>query len=276
MNSSPAYIFDTKLYLANRARGKRMGADFDFLRREIADRLQDRLQDVNRPFEHILDIGDDMIRFTGRAGNTDTAPISDTPLDLKKAHYSLIISNLVMHWVNDLPGLLIQLNQALKPDGMLVASMFGGETLKELRHALLAAESEITGGAAQRIIPFADVKSLGSLLQRAGYALPVTDMDTITITYEHPLKLMQELRAMGEANALIARSKKPLRRDVMMRACEIYQTEYGLENGRIPATFQIMYLTGWHPHESQQKPLKPGSAAMRLSDALKPGAQTKS
>lgn len=248
-----------------------MGADFDFLRAEVAERLQDRVQDVNRPFATILDVGDDMMRFTGRAGGAEVTHISDEPLGLKDGYYSLVVSNLVMHWVNDLPGLLIQLNKSLKPDGLLLASMLGGETLKELRHALLAAEAEITGGASARVIPFADVKDLGSLLQRAGFALPVTDADTITVTYEHPLKLMQELRGMGEANALAGRSRKFLRRDVIMRACEIYQNEYGLEDGRIPATFQIMYLTGWHPHESQQKPLKPGSAKMRLADALKAG-----
>lgn len=273
MNDAPALIFDTQLMLKNRARGNNLprqsGGNPDFLRVEIADRLQDRIQDVNRPLETILDVGGDMLRFTGRRDSADTVQISDTPLNLHSGHYSLIISNLVMHWVNDLPGLLIQLNQALKPDGLLLASMFGGETLKELRHALLSAEAEITGGANARVIPFADVKAMGSLLQRAGYALPVTDTDTLTVTYDHPLKLMQDLRFMGETNALLDRSKNFLRRDVIQRACEIYQQDYGLDNGRIPATFQILYLTGWHPHESQQKPMKPGSATMRLADALK-------
>jgi len=269
VNNTPAHIFDTKVMLANRARARELDKDFDFLRVEIADRLQDRVQDVNRPFQHILDVGGDMMRLTGRTNDADTVNISDQPLDLPTGHYSLITSNLVMHWVNDLPGLLIQLNRALKPDGLLLASMFGGETLKELRYSLLAAEADITGGANARVIPFADVKDLGSLLQRAGYALPVTDMDTLKVTYDHPLKLMQELRGMGESNALTGRSKTFLRRDVMLRACEIYQENFALPNGRIPATFQIMYLTGWHPHESQQKPLKPGSATMRLSDALK-------
>jgi len=275
VNTVATHIFDTEQVLANRARSRAFGSEFDFLRAEVSDRLQDRIQDVSRRFETILDVGGDMLRFTGRTGSGDSVNISDSPLGLPSDQYSLVVSNLVMHWVNDLPGLLIQLNKALKPDGLLLASMLGGETLKELRHALLAAEAEITGGANARVIPFADVKDLGSLLQRAGYALPVTDMDTLTVTYDHPLKLMQELRGMGEANALSGRSKNFLRRDVMMRACDIYQNEYGLENGRVPATFQIMYLTGWHPHESQQKPLKPGSATMRLSDALKQGRPTK-
>lgn len=271
MNTAPQHIFDTERMLQNRERAKRLGGDHDFLRAEIADRMQDRIQDVNRAFERILDVGGDMVRFTERADTADFVQLSDSPLDLRQGHYGLILSNLCMHWVNDLPGLLIQLNHALKPDGLLLASMFGGETLRELRHSLLSAEAEITGGANARVIPFAEVKDLGSLLQRAGFALPVTDMDTLTVTYEHPLKLMHELRGMGETNALSAMTDKFLRRDVLLRACEIYQSEFGLENGRVPATFQIMYLTGWHPHESQQKPLKPGSAKMSLADALKLG-----
>jgi len=269
VNDTPSYIFDTKLRHANKVRAGNMNESADFLRQEIAERLQDRLQDVNRPFAAILDVGGDMMRLSGRNAGFETVSISDKPLALEAAHYGLIVSNLAMHWVNDLPGLLIQLNRALKPDGFLLASMFGGETLKELRHALLAAEAEITGGANARVIPFADVRAAGALLQRAGFALPVADTDTLTVTYDHPLKLMLDLRSMGEANALLERSKKFLRRDVLARACEIYQTEYSLENGRIPATFQIVYLTGWHPHESQQKPMKRGSATMRLSDALK-------
>lgn len=269
MNDTPPYIFDTDLRHANRLRADSRDKPADFLRLEIAERLQDRLQDVNRPFEAVLDVGDDMMRLTGRRSGIETVDISDKPLALEGGRYGLIVSNLVMHWVNDLPGLLVQLNRALKPDGFFLASMFGGETLKELRHALLAAEAELTGGANARIIPFADVRATGALLQRAGFALPVADTDTLTVTYDHPLKLMHDLRNMGETNALLGRSKKFLRRDVLARACEIYQKEYALESGRIPATFQIVYLTGWHPHESQQKPMKRGSATMRLGDALK-------
>ncbi|MBL4838971.1 MAG: hypothetical protein JKY34_15495 [Kordiimonadaceae bacterium] len=161
------------------------------------------------------------------------------------------------------------MNRTLKPDGLFLGSLFGGSTLSELRHSLLAAEVEITGGAHARIMPFAEVKDLGTLLQRAGFALPVADTDTLTVTYEHPLKLMKELRGMGEANPLIDRPKATLRRDVLMRACEIYQRDHSNPDGRIRATFQILYMTGWHPHKSQQKPLKPGSATMRLQDALK-------
>lgn len=271
MQNAPMQIFDTSRKLENRMRGDSIQGDFDFLRAEIADRMSDRLLEINRKFEKILDLGGDFARLTGR--DAKHIILSDDPLPIEADSYDMIASNLSFHWANDLTGILIQLNRALKPDGLLLASMFGGTTLHELRHSFLAAEAEITGGASARVIPFAEVKDVGSLLQRAGFALPVTDMDTITVTYEHPLKLMQELRGMGEANALFDRPKNFLRRDVMMRACEIYQEQHANPDGRIRATFQILYLTGWHPHESQQKPLKPGSAQMSLADALKAGGK---
>ncbi|UTW59486.1 methyltransferase domain-containing protein [Kordiimonas sp. SCSIO 12603] len=271
MQNASMQIFDTSRKHQNRMRGNSMQGDFDFLRAEIADRMSDRLLEINRKFENILDLGGDFARLTGR--DAEHIILSDDPLPIEANSYDMITSNLCFHWANDLTGILIQLNRALKPDGLLLASMFGGTTLHELRHSFLAAEAEITGGASARIIPFAEVKDVGSLLQRAGFALPVTDMDTITVTYEHPLKLMQELRGMGEANALFDRPKNFLRRDVMMRACEIYQEQHSNPDGRIRATFQILYLTGWHPHESQQKPLKPGSAQMSLADALKAGGK---
>lgn len=265
-------LFDMLAVERNMARGARMGSSFDFLRNEIADRMEDRLLDINRQFAEVLDIGG---RFGLRPTQPTALPQDGDALDATPASFDLVISNLIMHWVNDLPGLMVQCHHALKPDGLFMASLFGGDTLHELRHALIAAESEILGGANARVIPFADVRDLGSLLQRAGFALPVTDMDTITVTYEHPLKLMQELRGMGEANALVSRSRRFLRRDVLMRACEIYVEKYTLEDGRIPATFQVMYMTGWHPHKSQQKPLKPGSGAVSLGDALKAGKPPK-
>lgn len=262
-------LFDSPAVRRNRARGLLSGAGHDFLRLEIADRIDDRLADINRQFEKVLDLGGDQSRLTGRKA-TVADPYLDT-LDVAPGSFDLVVSNLALHWVNDLPGLMVQANRALKSDGLFMAALLGGETLHELGHSLLAAEAEITGGASQRVIPFADVRDLGSLLQRAGFALPVTDMDTITVTYDHPLKLMHELRGMGEANALLSRSRSFLRRDVLLRACELYQSRFGLPDGRIPATFQIMYMTGWHPHESQQKPLKPGSGKMNLRDALKAG-----
>jgi hypothetical protein len=163
---------------------------------------------------------------------------------------------------------LVQIRRALKPDGLLLAALLGGATLNELRSALLLAEAELEGGASPRVAPFADVRNLGALLQRAQFALPVADAETVTVTYPDPLALMRELRAMGASNALIARRRTPLRRATLMRAAEIYFDRFGLPNGRIPATFEIVTLTGWAPHESQQQPLAPGSATQRLADAL--------
>lgn len=244
-----------------------------FLKAEIADRLFERLQEVNRDFPARADLGGAFAPYLPTADKDNyTSLAQEGPsLHIAPASQNLIVSNLGMHWVNDLPGLLIQIRSALKADGLFTASLFGGQTLHELRHAFLTAEAEITGGASARIIPFADVKDLGSLLQRAGFALPVTDVDTLTLTYAHPINLMQELRGMGEANALLGRSRKFLRRDVLMRTCEIYSEQFGQADGRIPATFEIMYMTGWHPHESQQKPLKPGSGDVSLVEALKAG-----
>lgn len=248
-----------------------------FLRAEVADRLYERIQEVNRPFPGRLDLGGTFAPFLPPDEREAYHGAADTgaTLELEPDSTDLIVSNLRLHWVNDLPGTLVQTRMALRPDGLFAASLFGGETLHELRHALLAAEAEITGGASQRVIPFADVRDLGSLLQRAGFALPVTDVDRITLTYEHPLLLMQELRGMGETNALIGRRKTFWRRDVMMRACEIYQQEFAMANGRVPATFDVMYMTGWRPHESQQKPLKPGAGEVSLADALKAGKPPK-
>jgi hypothetical protein len=176
---------------------------------------------------------------------------------------------LSLQLVNDLPGVLAQVRRALKPDGLLLAAMLGGNTLFELRTALLAAEEEVEGGASPRVAPFADVRDLGGLLQRAQFALPVVDAETVVVTYADPLALMRELRGMGAANVLRARSRKPLRRATLLRSLEIYAQRFGLAGGRIPATFEILTLTGWAPHESQQKPLQPGSAKMRLADALR-------
>ncbi len=263
-------IFDHQQVHRSFQRSQNMPNDHTFLQKEIADRMHDRLLDINRSFDIICDLGG-LAEVDVMSDTSAITTIKNFPselLDLRAGQYDLIVSNLRMHWVNDLPGLLIQANQALKPDGLLMASIFGGDTLHELRHSLITAEAELISGANARISPFADVRDIGSILQRAGFALPVTDMDTITVTYEHPLKLMQDLRGMGETNALMHRSRKFMRRDVLMRACEIYFRDYAGSNGRIPATFQIIYMTGWHPHESQQKPLKPGSGKVSLRDAL--------
>ncbi|TNE67528.1 MAG: methyltransferase domain-containing protein [Alphaproteobacteria bacterium] len=264
---NPMILFDAGQRLRAAARGRAMGTDGDFLRAEVAARLEDRLLDINRRFEAVADLGGNFLPHVGMPGQP--VAVQEPALALDAGSCDLVISNLCLHWVNDLPGILVQANQALRPDGLFLGALFGGETLHELRHCLLAAEADITGGAAQRISPFADVRDLGSLLQRAGFALPVADMDTITVSYEHPLKLMQDLRAMGETNALTDRSRNFLRRDVLMRACEIYMERHAGPDGRVGATFQVLYMTGWHPHESQQKPAKRGSGQVNLADALK-------
>jgi SAM-dependent methyltransferase len=180
----------------------------------------------------------------------------------------LVVSGLALQFVNDLPGTLIQIRRALKPDGLMLAALLGGRTLHELRVALTEAEIELEGGASPRVAPFADVRDLGGLLQRADFALPVADADTLTVNYDTPFALMRDVRAMGAANMLAERRRTPLRRATLMRAADIYAQRYGGRNGRVPATFEIVTLTGWAPHDSQQKPLIPGSAATRLADAL--------
>jgi hypothetical protein len=173
-----------------------------------------------------------------------------------------------LHWVNDLPGALIQLRLALKPDGLLLASLFGGDTLSELRLSLIEAESELTGGAGPRVSPFADLQDIAGLLQRAGYALPTADRDIVTVQYGEPMRLLGDLRAMGETSALRERNPRALSRRILARAFDIYRERYADKDNRIRATFEILTATGWSPHESQQKPLKPGSAKTRLADAL--------
>jgi SAM-dependent methyltransferase len=180
----------------------------------------------------------------------------------------LVVSTLGLHWTNDVVGALIQIRMALKPDGLFIGSLLGGATLTELRQSLVAAEAEILGGAGSRVSPFAGSADGADLLQRAGFALPVADVDRVTVRYEHPLKLLADLRQMGETSVLADRHPRGLTRTVLGRAAEIYVERYAGADGRVPATFEILTLTGGAPHASQQQPLKPGSAKMRLADAL--------
>jgi SAM-dependent methyltransferase len=189
-------------------------------------------------------------------------------LPFAPASLQLVVSGLTLQLVNDLPGTLVQIRRALKPDGLLLAALLGGATLAELREAWILAEDEIAGGASPRVAPFADVRDLGALLQRAGFALPVVDADTVTVTYASPIALMRDIKAMGASNMLADRSRRPVTRDLISRACDIYAERFVRADGRIPATFEILTLTAWAPHESQQKPLRPGSAEARLADAL--------
>ena len=186
-------------------------------------------------------------------------PFADESLDL-------VVSTLALHWTNDLPGALIQIRRALKPDGLFIGTIFGGATLTEFRQSLMQADSELSGGAGPRISPFADVLDAAALLQRGGFALPVADVDRVQVGYAHPMELVRDLRAMGETNVLAER--RPLSKRVLARACEVYAERFARPDGRIMATFEIITMTGWAPHESQQQPLRPGSAKMRLADAL--------
>ncbi len=204
--------------------------------------------------------------LTGRAGlfvqaDEEALPFAPESLDL-------VVSSLALHWVNDLPGALIQIRRALKPDGLLIAAVLGGSSLTELRQSLLAAEAELSGGAGLRVSPFADTFDAAGLLQRAGFALPVADVDRLTVRYAHPLKLLADLKAMGETNVLVERARQPLSKAVLARACAIYAERFSDPDGRVRASFDIITMTGWAPHPDQQQPLKPGSAQMRLADAL--------
>jgi SAM-dependent methyltransferase len=195
------------------------------------------------------------------AADEEALPFRDGSLDL-------VVSALALQSVNDLPGTLIQIRRALKPDGLLLAALAGGDTLTELRQAFAAAETEIEDGISPRVVPFSDVRDMGALLQRAGFALPVTDIDRVTARYASPISLMHDLRRMGATNPLLERSRRPLRRATLTRMMEIYAERFADRDGRIRATFEIVWLSGWAPHESQQKPLAPGSARRRLADVL--------
>lgn len=284
-------IFDRDLLDRRRTRASAGASRHDFLLARAADDMLWRLEVIDRRFEVAAIIGahhgllprklaghrrigtlvavDRNAALLGQIGgealkvqaDEEALPFADASLDL-------ILSALSLQHVNDLPGVLIQARRALKPDGLFLASLLGGSTLVELRGALIAAEEEVTGGASPRVAPFADVRDLGGLLQRAGFALPVSDADVVGVTYSDALALMRDLRAMGAANALHDRSRKPLRRAVLARALRIYAERHGLADGRVPATFEILTMTAWVPHESQQRPLAPGQARMRLADAL--------
>lgn len=209
-------------------------------------------------------------RFRGNDGTGGALVVADEEfLPFRDNSLDAVVSNLALQWVNDLPGALLQIRNALKADGLFLAAVMGGETLKELRECLMQAELSVTGGASPRVSPFIDLRDMGVLMQRAGFALPVVDSDIITVRYSSPLKLMQDLRGMGAANATHNRLMMPTRRSVIFEAARLYQEKYGDAKGLVPATFQIIYAIGWSPHDSQQKPLKPGSAKTRLADALK-------
>jgi SAM-dependent methyltransferase len=283
-------LFDQALVAANRRRALEKGdAKATFLLDIAAEELAERLMVVERHFEEAAELHGrtgsaarqamatgkigHMVRveadaaFAGPGENIVIAAAEDVPLE--PASVNLVISPLALHLTNDTPGVFIQVSRALQPDGLFLAAIPGSGTLQELREVLLATEIEMTGGASPRVIPFPDVRDVGGLLQRAGFALPVIDAETYTVRYDSIFPLMQDLKAMGMANPLVDRSRRPVSRAFFLRAAEIYAERYSDADGRIRATFSIIYASGWKPHESQQKPLKPGSAKTRLADALK-------
>ncbi|MGE0765296.1 MAG: methyltransferase domain-containing protein [Hyphomicrobiaceae bacterium] len=283
-------IFDRELFRARRDRRAAEIAANDFLHRHAADDILERLSFIRREFPVALDLGAASGSLTRRlraAGigrdilvAMDVSPRLLSGLDgarvladeeflpMRPGSLDLVVSCLSLQTVNDLPGALLQIRHALKPDGLMMACLLGGLTLHELRESFALAEAETTGGASPRVIPFADVRELGGLLQRAGFALPVADGDVLEVGYESALHLMRDLRALGWANVLIERSRRALRRDTLRRVAEIYQERHARPDGRVRATFEVVTLTGWAPHDSQQKPLRPGSAQSRLAHAL--------
>lgn len=278
-------LFDRKLLRVRQSRAQAVGPA-TFLLDRVAEDLTERLSAVLRPFERAVDLGTptDVLRrllmSSGKVGAivaaTATSAASETlqvvadeeTLPFADASLDLVVSALSLQFVNDLPGTLIQIRRALKPDGLLLAAMIGGDSLNELREAFTEAESEVEGGISPRVMPFADVRDLGGLLQRAGFALPVVDSDRLVARYDSPIALMHDLRAMGASNMLSERRRTPLRRATLRKMLEIYTRRFADADGRLRATFEIVWLTGWAPHEGQQKPLKPGSATLRLADVL--------
>ena len=292
MSAPPPPLFDQRLQAMRMRRAARRGTFAAFLRDRAAEDAVDRLLTILRHFSVAVEtpnhdgalknaisraagfksIGtliefDTTGAFASSAssmlckGELERLPFADESVDL-------VVSLLALHWTNDLVGVLVQFRRMLRPDGLFLGTLFTGQTLTELRQCLLEAEAEVTGGAAPRVSPFADGPDLAMLATRAGLALPVVDIDRVTVRYAHPLELLRDLRAMGETNALMAKDRRPLRRDVLMRAMALYQARFSEADGRVRATFEMSTLTGWAPHPDQQKPLRPGQARTRLADAL--------
>jgi SAM-dependent methyltransferase len=288
MSDAPI-IFDRRLLRDRRTRFVAEIENRDVLIRHVANEITERVSIMLRPFPWALDLGAYhglLGRMVAELPSVETVVYAESvfayaercpspavvcdedALPFKDDAFNLAVSGLALHRVNDLPGSLVQIRRALAPDGLFMAAALGSGALAELRECLLEAESEIEGGASPRIAPFADVRTYGSLLQRAGFALPVTDCEDIELVYPSPRALMREIRALGGGNVLLARSKAPLSRRTLARAEELYRVRYGTADGKVTATFQFVFMSGWSPDPSQQQPLKPGSARSRLADAL--------
>ena len=282
MTESPI-VFDRSLERRRRFRAATL-PPADFLLDHVAGELADRLGMVLRRFEIGVDLGTpgDAVRTSLRKLNAVETIIGvdviargkpfviadEEVLPFRDGSLDVVVSGLALHFANDVPGVLAQIRRALKPDGLFIAALFGGETLAELRQAFAEAESEIEGGVSPRVAPFADLRQLGALLQRAGFALPVIDVERVTVRYDSAFDLMHDLRRMGATNPLMARRRLPLRRRTLMRMADIYARRFADSDGRIRASFDIVWLSGWAPHPDQQQPLRPGSAKARLAEAL--------
>lgn len=282
--AAPMNVFDLVALTRRRQRALALGPE-TFLLDRVAEDLLDRLGAVKRRFGNAADLGTptrvlrdalaasgmvESYRAFGPAERADVDVITDPEiLPFAPASLDLVVSALALQSVNDLPGVLAQIRRALKPDGLLLAGFLGGGSLNELREAFAIAESDTLGGISPRVAPFVDLRDLGGLLQRAGLALPVTDVDRVVVRYGDPLALLHDLRRMGAANPLADRRRAPLLKKTLVRLFEVYAERFADPDGRLRATFEIVWISGWAPHESQQKPLRPGSAKTRLADALK-------
>jgi SAM-dependent methyltransferase len=283
---TPPLIFDRALWRKRLARAARGNEPCDFLAARVAEDLAFRLAPIRRDFPRALDLGsphpavsralDAPGRLVFRAApvfETSASPpalvADEEALPFAPESFDLVVSALSLQFANDLPGVFAQARRILAPDGLFLAALIGGQTLAELRFCLAQAQDEIEGRASPRVAPFADLRDLGALAQRAGLALPVTDCDTFTVRYSNSFDLMHDLRAMGATNVLAAGARRPLRRDVAFRAAALYAEKFSDRDGRVRATFEIVWTSGWAPHESQQKPLAPGSARMPLSAVLR-------
>jgi SAM-dependent methyltransferase len=268
-------LFDRALLRARQDRARHDGPA-TFLLDRVAEDMQERLRAVLREFQNAADVGtagdqvrNALVSRVAQIAHVDLPGAESEPLRLAPESLDLVVSGLAFQFVNDLPGVLTQIRRALKPDGLLLAAMLGGDTLIELRQAFAAAEAECEGGLSPRVVPFADLRDVGALLQRAGFALPVTDVDRVVVRYDSAFALMQDLRRMGATNILVERRRTPTRRATLVRMAQLYGERFADSDGRIRATFDVIWLSGWAPHQSQQQPLQPGSAKASLAEAVK-------
>ena len=281
MSADPPKVFDLALLRQRQARAAQTGAETFLLDRVIED-MGERLHAVVRDFKNAADLGspghgaaDLLAASVAQSRHVDWPANEHEALPLAPNSLDLVVSALALQFVNDLPGMLAQIRRALKPDGYFLAATIGGDTLTELRQSFAEAEVALDGGLSPRVIPMIDLRDAGALLQRAGFALPVTDVDRVTVRYDNMFGLMRDLRRMGATNMLMDRRRTPLRRATLLRAAEIYAQRFADADGRIRATFDIVWMAGWSPDESQPKPLKPGSAKMSLEEAVKKAGEHK-